>query len=275
MRLYHLPFLGKYLVQAWPKLTTSRMRPLRTSQPPTPSTAHSRQVPTFQRSTSSTSTPLPKLRLPMPPFPFPTLDSQNSGDESGEAGAQTQPLPTPVLTRAPGPVPMARSVSEPQGISDMNQFAAHQIARGRSGGISIDRGRMNRPRAATGSVTAAERLVNLSTSVGFGETRRGRSPGPRSSGLIPGKPSSIAPLHRPSFPTRSISTDLLNPPDVPTDVDQESTDGEVTPDPESQAQQEDMREEEGVVRRDLGLRGVFPSRRGQRRGRGRGRAMNH
>ena len=40
--------------------------------------------------------------------------------------------------------------------------------------------------------------------------------------------------------------------------------------------QAEAAEEEGVIRRDLGLRGVFPSRRGQRRGRpGRGRAITH
>jgi hypothetical protein len=247
------------------------MRPLRTSQPPTPSTAHSRQFPIIQRSTSSTSTPLPKMRLPMPPFAFSTLDTRDSSPE--REGSKTQPLPTPVLTRPPNPVPMARSVSEPQGLSDMNQFAAHQIARGRSGSISVHRGRMNRPRAATGTTTAAERLANLPTPLSFGEMRRGRSPGPRSAGLGSGRPSPLGLTPRPLLPARSISNDLLNAPDVPTDVDQESAESEVLPE---LVPQTGVAEEEGVVRRDLGLRGVFPSRRGQRRGRpGRGRAITH
>ena len=252
----------------------SRMRPLRTSQPPTPNTAHSRQFPVIQRSTSSTSNPLPKLRLPMPPFPFSTLTTQHSAHEAEREGAKTQPLPTPVLTRPANPVPMARSVSEPQGISDMNQFAAHQIARGRSGGISVDRGRMNRPRAATGSVIAAERLANLSIPLVSGETRRGRSPGPRSAGLGSGRPSPLGLNPRPLLPARAISNDLLNAADVPTDVDQESTDGEIV-EPVLAPSQIEVAEEEGVVRRDLGLRGIFPNRRGQRRGRpGRGRATS-
>lgn len=154
----------------------------------------------------------------------------------------------------------------------MNQFAAHQIARGRSGSISVDRGRINRPRAATSTTTAAERLANLPTPLSFGETMRGRSPGPRSAGLGSGRPSPLG-APRPLLPARSISNDLLNAPDVPTDVDQESPDGEVTTEMVHQAE---VAEEEGVVRRDLGLRGVFPSRRGQRRGRpGRGRAITH
>jgi hypothetical protein len=132
---------------------------------------------------------------------------------------------------------------------------------------------MNRPRAATGSTTAAERLENLPTPLSFGETRRGRSPGPRSAGLGSGRPSPLGLTPRPLLPARSISTDLLHAPDVPTDVDQESAESEVLPElvPQTEAA-----EEEGVVRRDLGLRGVFPSRRGQRRGRpGRGRAITH
>lgn len=248
------------------------MKPIRNSQPPTPSTAHSRHFPTIQRSTSSTSTPLPRLRMPLPPFALSTLDTNDPSPH--REGAKTHPLPTPVSARPPNPVPMARSVSEPQGISDMNQFAAHQIARGRSGGISVDRGRMNRPRAATGSTTAAERMINLPTPLGFGETRRGRSPGPRSAGLGSGRPSPLGLTPRPLLSARSISNDLLNAPDVPTDVDQESNDGEVLP--ELVAQDEVVAKDEGVVRRDLGLRGVFPSRRGHRRGRpGRGRAIAH
>jgi len=247
------------------------MRPLRTSQPPTPSTAHSRQFPVIRRSTSSTSTPLPKMRLPMPPFALSALETQASSPE--REGSRTQPLPTPVLNHPSIPVSMARSISEPQGLSDMNQFAAHQIARGRSGSISVDRGRMNRPRAATGSTTAAERLADLPTPLSFGETMRGRSPGPRSAGLGSGRPSPLGITPRPLLPARSISNDLHNAPDVPTDVDQESPDGEV---PTELVPQAEATEEEGVVRRDLGLRGIFPSRRGQRRGRpGRGRAITH
>jgi hypothetical protein len=132
---------------------------------------------------------------------------------------------------------------------------------------------MNRPRAATGSTTAAERLANLPTPLSFGEMRRGRSPGPRSAGLGSGRPSPLGLTPRPLLPARSISNDLLNTPDVPTDVDQESAESEVLPE---LAAQTEVAEEEGVVRRDLGLRGVFPSRRGQRRGRpGRGRAITH
>jgi hypothetical protein len=134
---------------------------------------------------------------------------------------------------------------------------------------------MNRPRAATGATTVAERSANLPTPLGFGETRRGRSPGPRSAGLGSGRPSPLGLTPRPLLPARSISNDLLDAPDVPTDVDQESTDGDVVSEIVPKVQDE-AAEEEGVVRRDLGLRGVFPSRRGQRRGRpGRGRAITH
>jgi hypothetical protein len=132
---------------------------------------------------------------------------------------------------------------------------------------------MTRPRAATGTTAATGRLANLPTPLSFGEMRRGRSPGPRSAGLGSGRPSPLGLTPRPLLPARSISNDPLNAPDVPTDVDQESPEGEVPPELVPQTQVE---EEEGVVRRDLGLRGVFPSRRGQRRGRpGRGRAITH
>jgi len=213
----------------------------------------------------------------MPPFPFSTIDSQRTSPQ-GRQGSQTQPLPTPEAgsSRPPFPVQMARSVSEPQGISDMTGFAAHQMVRSRSGSISVTRGRpINRPRAATGSTTAIERLANLPTRVSFSDTRRGRSPGPRSAGLGSGRPSPLgsAAEVRPILPARSISSGLLSPaPDVPIDVDQESTDGEVAVVEEEAV----VAGEEGVVRRDLGLRGLFPGQRGRRRGRaGRGRAIAH
>jgi hypothetical protein len=158
----------------------------------------------------------------------------------------------------------------------MAEFSAYQMARTRSGSVSVTRGRpVNRPRAATGSTSAIDRHVNLPSHVSFSDTRRGRSPGPRSAGIGSGRPSplgSAADL-RPVLPARSTSSGLLDTtPDVPIDVDQESTDGEMV------AVEEEVvvAEEEGVVRRDLGLRGLFPGQRGRRRGRaGRGRAIAH
>jgi hypothetical protein len=250
------------------------MRPLRTSQPPTPTTAQSRNFPTAHRTTSSLSTPLPRSRMPVPPF-LPPAPRTHHPEDSPQEGAKTLPLPTPESTtpRPQFPVPMARSISEPQGLSDLSGFAPHQMARGRSGGVSVNRGRSNRPRAATGSGSAiiAERLAGLPVPIGFAETYRGRSPGPRIGGLS-GRPSPLGSTTdlRPLLPARSISNGLISPtPDVPTDVDQESNDGELVP---SNA----GAQEEGVVRQDLGIQGLFTGRRGRGRGRpGRGRAITH
>jgi hypothetical protein len=239
---------------------TSRMRPVRTSQPPTPTTANSRQFEsTSKRPISSASTPLPRLAMPMPFFSPIT-----------NTGAQIVPLPTPVPTFEPippSPFPMARSVSEPHGMN--LDFGAHQLGRGGSTTVVVQRGRRTtRPRAAT-SANLAEGRGLMITPVNI-EARRGRSPGPRSAGLGSGRPSFTRGGSATATFTvdRTISNNLtIAAPDVPVDVDQESPEGESAVVPT---------EEEGVVRRDLGLREGWPSRRGRGRGRpGRGRATTH
>jgi hypothetical protein len=240
------------------------MRPIRSSQPPTPTTANSRHFASSSGITKtknpSSSPTRPRLAMPIPSF-SPILNT----------GAQTVPLPTPVLLPNPQSltrVPMARSVSEGQNL----EFGAHQLGRGGGGqgGIIVQRGRTTmRPRANTSANLAQGTGLTL-TPADFGVVRRGRSPGPRSAGLGSGRPprSGIGFFGGGSgsgsaIASKSLSGESVAEPDVPVDVDQESSEGEAV-----------RAEEEGVVRRDLGLRDGWPTQRGRGRGRpGRGRAI--
>lgn len=237
------------------------MRPIRSSQPPTPTTANSRHFATGSsqpRPPTSSSTTLPRLTMPMPSF-FPILNT----------GAQTVPLPTPVPLPDPQPVAafqMARSVSEGQSLD----FGVHQLGRSGSGGIVVQRGRGTlRPRANT-SANIIDRSGLTLTPADPGAVRRGRSPGPRFPGLVPARPLNdglgiIGGGSGSAIASRSLSGESFAEPDVPTDVDHESNEGETV-----------RVEEDGVVRRDLRLRNGWPTRRGRGRGRpGRGRAVTH
>ena len=205
---------------------------MRTSQPPTPSTA---QFDSMRRATSSSTTPVTRLVQPL------------SSPEDGTA-SRTHPLPTPVpFDRSPTQPPsMARSVSEPQALSDLG-FAAHQsqMARGRSGSISVVRGsRGGRPRSAT---------VNLQQTTGFGESRRGRSPGSRPTTLRASNPNLLASAST-VRPSAGVGGEVLS-----TDTAQEEDD-----------------QVGSVVRRDLGIGDMFRSSRGRGRGRPhRGRSTTH
>lgn len=200
---------------------------VRTSQPPTPSTS---RFDTIRRTISSSTTPITRLIQPL------------SSPEDGTS-ARTHPLPTPIpFDRSPPhPPSMARSVSEPQALSELGGFAAHQVARGRSGSISVMRGfRGGRPRSAT---------VNLQQPTGFGEGRRGRSPGFRPTALRASNPNFLA----------TAPVDRRQPGDTTGSADGDEDD-----------------QGGSLVRRDLGIGDMFRSGRGRGRGRPyRGRSTTH
>lgn len=214
------------------------MMAIRTSQPPTPSTSGFGAI---RPPNSTASSPIVRLMRPSP-----------SGSPDDHFRAQTHPLPTPIDTpRAicPGPAAMGRSVSEPQSLSDLGGFGPHQVPR--DGVISVARGRRGgggRPRAAT---------VSLQPPNNLGDTRRGRSPGPR--------PSLLA-LR--SSNSSSVGLGTAN------QVAQTSSEPDVERAEEGEAE---VTQDGGeAVRRDLGIRDLFRSRRGRGRGRpSRGRATTH
>ena len=196
---------------------------VRTSQPTTPSTA---RFDSIRRPTSSANTPITRLIQPL-------------SSPEDEISTRTHPLPTPIpFDKSPPNAPsMARSVSEPQGLSDLGGFAAHQMVRGRSGSISVNRGfRGGRPRSAT---------VNLQHPTGFGEGRRGRSPGFRPTALRASNPNFLA--------SASIDRHAVG----------------VGAGVETMTSSVPGEEDQGgsMVRRDLGIGDMFRSGRGRGRGR--------
>lgn len=217
---------------------------VRTSQPTTPSTG---RFDSIRRPTSTATTPIARF-----------MQALNSPEE--ETAARTHPLPTPVPSDVPLlPAPqMSRSVSEPQALSDLGGFAPHQMPRGRSGSISLVRGRgLARPRSAT---------VNLQPPIGFGDGRRGRSPGPRLPPLRASS-SSLLGLAAAGRLRRGSTTASA------TDFRAAGESAETTSVNESEDGQGGS-----VVRRDLGIEDMFRSSRGRGRGRGRpnrGRATTH
>lgn len=213
---------------------------VRTSQPPTPSTGHFGSV---RKATSSASTPVVSRLLQ----PLSSPDDQ--------LAIQTHPLPTPISrTAPPSPRALARSISDPH-LIEIEGFGAHQVARSRTGSISVNRGgRPVRLRAATIN-NSARPILNLQPPTGFGDARRGRSPGPRPSPLGSAKPS--------------LSHLNLGQHSAPSTVPPASESG-------SEDRQVSENRDSDVVRRDLGIRDMFRGSRGRGRARpGRGRSTTH
>ncbi|WWD16367.1 hypothetical protein CI109_100793 [Kwoniella shandongensis] len=171
----------------------------------------------------------PNLSMPTTPItPHPTLQPLTTDVPP----PTTSPHPSPIRPSAPN---LGRSASEPRALSDLG-FANHQIPSGVSS-IVVARGGYGRSRSAT----TLERFSTIPDSTL--EARRGRSPGPSALNLA-----------------RKNEVKVF-------DDDYEDGQGTNTSSPGERRDEGDVAAQD-VVRRDLGLKGLYRTSPGRGRSRG-------